>query len=1353
MRRMEPAAQLNSPPAHAPLPDFRAVFDAVPGLYLILLADDPTYTIVAVNRAYAEATMTNADDIVGRGLFEVFPDNPADVDASGEKNLRASLRQVLATKTPHTMPAQRYPIRKPEHSGGGFEERYWSPVNTPLLGADGQVQFIIHRVQDVTQLLRPASQLNARAEELEAQLFLRARQLAESERLIREQRETEQKLRALEARFLLAFAQAPIGMVLLTPDGTITDVNQAYLDALGYTREELNSRDSSSFTHPDDIELTRDLFASLQKGPKNTGSIEKRYFRKDGQMIWNKATTTLRRDHLGRPIEVIAIVEDITQRKLAEERLSRSQAQLRAIYDGAYEYICLLSTDGTLLDCNRASLEFAGNRREDIIGLPFWETPWFVPTPGASQAVREGVALAATGQFVRYEAPLIHPSGAVVTFDFSLHPVLDDRENVIYLLAEGRNITERKEAELRDAFLVGLDDATRPLTGAQEIIQTAARLLGEHLRVNRCAYADVEPDQNTFNLIGDYTQGVPSMVGRYTLEQFGQEFLRLSREGKVYVVEDVQTDPRAADALDSYRLLQVRSAVCAPLLKAGRLVAGLAVLQTTPRKWRQNEIELVQLVAGRCWESIERVHVARELKEREQRYRFLAESIPQMVWTATPAGDLDYLSGQGTAYFGVPQGTLPGPLWLEWIHPDDRELNIKTWTQSVESGQPYETTFRLRRAADSSWRWHLARALPLTGPAGAVTQWFGTCTDIEDQKQADAKLHQQWQAFDTALSNTPDFTYTFDLSGRFTYINRALLSLLQKSLEEACGKNFFDLEYPPSLAARLQLQIQQVIDTLQPVRDQTEFTGPAGESRFYEYIFVPVLDSAGRIRAVAGSTRDITEQNLAAQRIEDDRRRWRDLLEKTPAGIALLRGPQHTFEWVNPDYERIVGRTAASLIGKTVREAFPEVDGQVYFSLLHGVYQTGEPFVGRESPIHLNRGHGTPNDLYINFVYLPTRDLDGNIDGIYVHFTDVTGMVVARKQVEESERQFRTLAETIPHLAWMAGETGDVFWYNRRWYDYTGLPFNEIKGWAWQQLLDPKMLSDVLAGWRQGIASGEPFEMIFPLRRSDGEFRSFLTRVEPVKDIQGRVVRWFGTNTDITDQRKIQEELRRMNRELEEFAYVASHDLQEPLRMVNIYTQMILRNPNRPQEELNQYSGFVHEGVKRMEALIQDLLSFSRSVHTEDLPVGAADLSAALNEAKDVLKGRIQDTGATIQNSTLPTVRGDTAQLAHVFQNVLSNALKYRKKDALPEISISAKPEGDQWIISVRDNGIGFEPQYAERIFGLFKRLHKEEFPGTGLGLAICRRIVERYGGRIWAEGKLGEGAVFYISLPTVAGS
>jgi len=202
--------------------------------------------------------------------------------------------------------------------------------------------------------------------------------------------------------------------------------------------------------------------------------------------------------------------------------------------------------------------------------------------------------------------------------------------------------------------------------------------------------------------------------------------------------------------------------------------------------------------------------------------------------------------------------------------------------------------------------------------------------------------------------------------------------------------------------------------------------------------------------------------------------------------------------------------------------------------------------------------------------------------------------------------------------------------------------------------------------------------------------------------------------------------------------------------MVNIYTQLILKNPEGEREQLALYSNYVREGVTRMETLIHDLLTFSRSVQIDDQPVGTADLSISFTEALSVLKGRIEEVGAVINAPALPVVRGDASQFAHVFQNVLSNALKYRKNEVSPEIRVCAEQAGDLWIISIEDNGIGFEPKYAERIFGLFKRLHKDEYEGTGLGLAICKRIVERYGGRIWAEGRVGAGTTVYFSLPYV---
>jgi light-regulated signal transduction histidine kinase (bacteriophytochrome) len=173
-----------------------------------------------------------------------------------------------------------------------------------------------------------------------------------------------------------------------------------------------------------------------------------------------------------------------------------------------------------------------------------------------------------------------------------------------------------------------------------------------------------------------------------------------------------------------------------------------------------------------------------------------------------------------------------------------------------------------------------------------------------------------------------------------------------------------------------------------------------------------------------------------------------------------------------------------------------------------------------------------------------------------------------------------------------------------------------------------------------------------------------------------------------------------------------------------------------------------------MEALIQDLLSFSRTIQPEDDPrVGTADLTAALTEAMSVLEDRIEEAGAVIDHALLPSVRGDTAQIALVFQNLIGNAIKYRAIGTRPEVKITAARDGTCWTIAVTDNGIGFHSKYSERIFGLFKRLHTDEYPGTGLGLAICRRIIERHGGRIWAESSPGQGSTFYFSLPRAEGA
>jgi PAS domain S-box-containing protein len=245
---------------------------------------------------------------------------------------------------------------------------------------------------------------------------------------------------------------------------------------------------------------------------------------------------------------------------------------------------------------------------------------------------------------------------------------------------------------------------------------------------------------------------------------------------------------------------------------------------------------------------------------------------------------------------------------------------------------------------------------------------------------------------------------------------------------------------------------------------------------------------------------------------------------------------------------------------------------------------------------------------------------------------------------------------------------------------------------------------------------------------------------------------------DITEHKQTEklrqtvEELARSNRDLEQFAYVSSHDLQEPLRMVASYLQLLeQRYKGRLEADADEFIAYAVDGAKRMQELINDLLAFSR-VRTKGKEFTKTDCSHVLGQAIANLQAAIEESGAVLTNDSLPIVEADETQLIQLFQNLLDNAIKFRRKEP-PRIHISAKRKGEEWLFSVIDNGIGIDPQYAERIFVIFQRLQeKEECPGTGIGLAICKRIVERHGGRIWVESTPEKGSTFFFTIPVKGG-
>jgi PAS domain S-box-containing protein len=368
-------------------------------------------------------------------------------------------------------------------------------------------------------------------------------------------------------------------------------------------------------------------------------------------------------------------------------------------------------------------------------------------------------------------------------------------------------------------------------------------------------------------------------------------------------------------------------------------------------------------------------------------------------------------------------------------------------------------------------------------------------------------------------------------------------------------------------------------------------------------------------------------------------------------------------------------------------------------------------------------------------------------------------LIEQRKRAEDelrlSQQRLKTMAETVPEILFTHRADGYCDYISHRFYEYTGVPAGYGQGSEWMLRFHPEDFKRESAGWLKSIHRGEPYEAQCRLQRHDGAYRWFTARVVPVRE-NGSIKEWVGVAMDVHDQREARNELeqrtrdlQRSNEELQRFAYVISHDLQTPLRTVSSITQLLARRfKDTLDEETRELTGFVTSGVQRMSRLITDLLEYSQLAEQARHGFVSIDAGALARWATSNLKTQIEESEASITiDDPLPNVAADD-QLARVFQNLIGNAIKYRG-ERRPEIRVSAKCDGDLWTFAVRDNGIGFKMEYADRIFGVFQRLHGAgEYEGTGIGLAICKRIVDRYGGRMWVESVPGEGSTFYFSIP-----
>jgi PAS domain S-box-containing protein len=502
------------------------------------------------------------------------------------------------------------------------------------------------------------------------------------------------------------------------------------------------------------------------------------------------------------------------------------------------------------------------------------------------------------------------------------------------------------------------------------------------------------------------------------------------------------------------------------------------------------------------------------------------------------------------------------------------------------------------------------------------------------------------------------------------------------------------------------------------------------------------------ITAAAGLTvqHDSSRRGLAEEAFQESEERYRMLLDGVQDYAIFMMDPRGQIVSWNAGAERIKGYTAEQIIGQNFSCFFPPED-----------IERGRPKevlrMTAASGRHEEQGMRVRKDgsrFLASLTFTALRDPAGNLRGFSEFSHDLS-------ERAESEAKYRGLLEAAPDAMVVVNQDGKIVLLNVQAESQFGYRRDELVGREVKSIIPEgfaeRLLADGLRSAADTLAQQMGTGIELTGRRKDGSEFPIELMLSPLGSAEGILV--TAAIRDITARKTAEahlvqkvEELNRSNEELGQFAYVASHDLQEPLRMVASYTQLLSRRyKGKLDADADDFIAFAVDGANRMQRLIQDLLSYSR-IGTKGKDLLDISSEEALQQALVNLRGAIEESGALVTHDPLPPVLADEMQLAQLFQNLVGNAIKYQSSE-VPRVHISAARNGARkWLFSVQDNGLGIDPQYFDRIFGMFQRLHKREaFAGTGIGLAICKKIVERHGGRISVESEPGKGSTFRFAL------
>lgn len=765
-----------------------------------------------------------------------------------------------------------------------------------------------------------------------------------------------------------------------------------------------------------------------------------------------------------------------------------------------------------------------------------------------------------------------------------------------------------------------------------------------------------------------------------------------------------------------------------------------------------------------------------KLHEQEQRLVLHLENSP----LAAVEWDADFRCIRWTkraeAMFGWRAEDVTGLRIGEWefIPEDDRAAVsqiMSNLTQGREA-QNISSNRNIRRdGTQGHFEWYNSVRFDA---AGQLISVLSLVLDVSERHRAEEDLRHTTSLLRAVTDTAVDPIFAKNATGQMLLVNPAALQMIGKAANEVMGRTALEW-LGDNVYSRMLMENDHRVMSSGKTEEVEEVLPTSRGLRTFLAVKSPLRDDSGRVTGLVGIRRDITDSKKAAEAL----RASEALAQQAAARADAEKGLLDAVLEAAP-----VGVIVADAQGKLLRTnaANELLWGTIPYSQSIDEYREwkgwwADQSARRGQPLDAHdwamaralRGEVVRKDLVevepfdkpnsrrtIINSGAPVRDQEGRIIGAVVAQMDITDLIKAEDALRESEIRFRALADNISQLAWIADASGEVIWVNQRWSEYTGTTLQQVGRWQWQSLHHPDRLAGVVEKFTHHIRTGLPWEDTFPLRGRDGDYRWFLSRAVPLRDDSGQVTRWFGTNTDITDQRRAEDALREADQRKDEFIAMLAHELRNPLAPVRSAVQMLQKSSSSEPAQLARARDIINRQVAHMSRLIDDLLDVSRIARGKlELQKEVCDFAVIARETAEDYRASLEAAGLSLKvtSTTGPLwVECDPVRIAQMIGNYLQNAGRFTESGGKIEVRLEEDSLRQAARIVVEDNGSGIDPALLAHLFDAFRQADQglaRSKGGLGLGLALTKGLAQLHGGQVTAESAgAGKGAIFTLSLP-----